>query len=176
MAISPTNLLPSQELTPRPASLPVDRARYWASPFEETQFRPLLPVFLTQEAYTRLVIHAASEADIEVGGFLVGDWCADVGTGKPFIVVESSLPARFTRQGASYLTFTQDSLVDFRAVMDDQYPDKQIIGWYHTHPRMGVFLSHYDTWLHQHFFPEPWQVALVIEPHFLHRWLLYSPG
>jgi hypothetical protein len=30
---------------------------------------------------------------------------------------------------------------------------------------MGVFLSHYDTWLHDHFFPEPWQVALVMEPY-----------
>jgi hypothetical protein len=29
---------------------------------------------------------------------------------------------------------------------------------------MGVILSHYDTWLHSHFFPEPWQVALVVEP------------
>jgi hypothetical protein len=30
---------------------------------------------------------------------------------------------------------------------------------------MGVFLSHYDAWLHNHFFPEPWQVALVMEPY-----------
>jgi hypothetical protein len=30
---------------------------------------------------------------------------------------------------------------------------------------MGVFFSHWDTWLHQNFFPESWQVALVIEPH-----------
>jgi hypothetical protein len=30
---------------------------------------------------------------------------------------------------------------------------------------MGIFLSHYDTWLHNNFFPEQWQVALVIEPH-----------
>jgi hypothetical protein len=29
---------------------------------------------------------------------------------------------------------------------------------------MGIFLSTYDTWLHDHFFPEPWQVALVVEP------------
>jgi hypothetical protein len=39
------------------------------------------------------------------------------------------------------------------------------VGWYHTHPRMGIFLSGYDTWLHDHFFPHPWQVALVVEPH-----------
>jgi proteasome lid subunit RPN8/RPN11 len=164
MTTSPTHVLPSQQLSPRLAPLPVDQAHYWASPFEEPQFHPALSVFVTRDAYTRLVTHAASELDYEVGGILVGDWCADVVTGQQFIVVESSLPARFTRQGASFLTFTQDSLVDFHTVLDEKYPDKQIIGWYHTHPRMGVFLSHYDTWLHHHFFPEPWQVALVIEP------------
>jgi proteasome lid subunit RPN8/RPN11 len=165
MTTPPTHVLPSQELTPRPATLPVDQALCWVSTFEEPNFRPILPVFVTGAAYTRLVSHAAGELDYEVGGILVGNWCADVETGRQFIVVETSLPARFTRQGTSYLTFTQDSLVDFHTVMDEQYPDMQIVGWYHTHPRMGVFLSNYDTWLHHHFFPSPWQVALVIEPH-----------
>jgi hypothetical protein len=63
------------------------------------------------------------------------------------------------------LTFTQNSQVDIHATIDEMYPEDAIVGWYHTHPRMGVFLSQYDTWLHDHFFPEPWQVALVIEPH-----------
>jgi proteasome lid subunit RPN8/RPN11 len=49
--------------------------------------------------------------------------------------------------------------------MEDRYPGKELVGWYHTHPRMGIFLSTYDVWLHKHFFPKPWQVALVIEPH-----------
>jgi hypothetical protein len=49
--------------------------------------------------------------------------------------------------------------------LDAKHPRRLMLGWYHTHPRMGVFLSGYDTWLHQHFFPESWQVALVIEPH-----------
>jgi len=29
---------------------------------------------------------------------------------------------------------------------------------------MGIFLSGQDLWIHEHFFAEPWQVALVIEP------------
>jgi hypothetical protein len=80
-------------------------------------------------------------------------------------VVTASLPARFTQHGSVFLTFTRDSLVDIHATIDEEYPEDAIIGWYHTHPRMGVFLSQYDTWLHNHFFPELWQVALVIEPH-----------
>jgi proteasome lid subunit RPN8/RPN11 len=49
--------------------------------------------------------------------------------------------------------------------MDEKFPDKDLVGWYHSHPKMSVFLSNYDLFIHNHFFPHPWQVALVIEPH-----------
>lgn len=110
-------------------------------------------------------MHASSDLDYEVGGVLVGKWFADSETTRQYIVITAALPARFTQQGNYFLTFTQDSLVDIHAKIDEEYPEDSIVGWYHTHPRMGVFLSPYDTWLHNHFFPELWQVALVIEPH-----------
>jgi hypothetical protein len=76
-------------------------------------------------------------------------------------VVDTFLPV--THESV-YLTFTQDSLVDIHDQIDANYKGQKIVGWYHTHPSMGIFLSHYDTWLHRNFFPEPWQVALVVEP------------
>jgi proteasome lid subunit RPN8/RPN11 len=145
--------------------MPLDRARQWVSQHEESGYQALIPAFVAQSAYRHLVEHAASDMDQEVGGILVGEWSVDEAAHQQFITVEAALPARFTRQGSVYLTFTQDSLVDIHAEMDEHYPDKQIVGWYHTHPGMGIFLSPFDTWLHRHFFPEPWQVALVIEPH-----------
>jgi hypothetical protein len=36
------------------------------------------------------------------------------------------------------------------------------VGWFHTHTRSGLFLSTEDISVHERFFPEPWQVALVI--------------
>ncbi len=155
---------PPAKPTPQPASLPLTRSRRWFSPFEGPKYFTQLPIFITQNAYREVAEHAASELDAEVGGMLVGDWCTETGSGQQFIVVENGLPARFTQQGSVYLTFTQDSLVDMHTELEEHYPGKHIVGWYHTHPRMGVFLSHYDTWLHTYFFPEPWQVALVIEP------------
>jgi len=145
--------------------MPISSARRWFSHDEEPGFLPHTPVFVAQSAYLHAVEHAATDLEREVGGILVGNWSIDAESQQQFIVVETALPARFTRQGSVYLTFTQDSLVDLHADMDEHYPGKQIVGWYHTHPGMGVFLSPHDTWLHRHFFPEPWQVALVIEPH-----------
>jgi proteasome lid subunit RPN8/RPN11 len=122
-------------------------------------------VFFTQPAFVRVCSQAGRDMDNEVGGALVGQWRIDRRSGEQFIVVEAALPARFTRHGSAFLTFTQDSLVAMHEEQEERYPKKRIVGWFHTHPRMGVFLSDYDLWLHRHFFPEPWQVALVIEPH-----------
>jgi len=157
-------LSPPPNRQPQRGIPPLEGARRWLSPHEESGERSPLTVFITQTAYSRADAHAASRLNAEVGGILVGKWCADARSGEPFIVIVGAIPARFTRQGSVYLTFTQDSLVDLHAKSEMQYPGKEIVGWYHTHPYMGVFLSQYDTWLHEHFFPEPWQVALVIEP------------
>ena len=143
---------------------PIDKASRWNSQYDNAGLEPLVKVFVTQPAYSRICVHSVSDLDNEVGGIMIGEWCVD-DTGGQFIVVEHALPARHTRQGSVYLTFTQDSLVDIHEEIDAHHKGKKIVGWYHTHPRMGIFLSHYDTWLHQHFFPEPWQVALVVEPH-----------
>jgi len=164
MTTSHLHVLPPENSAPPTAVIPLDRARRWFSHDEETGFHLHIPVFVAQSAYLSAVEHAASDLEREVGGTLVGNWSIDSETRQQFIVVETAIPARFTRQGSVYLTFTQDSLVDLHAEMDEHYPDKQIVGWYHTHPGMGVFLSPNDAWLHQHFFPEPWQVALVMDP------------
>ena len=41
------------------------------------------------------------------------------------------------------------------------------MGWYHSHTRSEIFLSDADLKIHQAYFPESWQVALVMKPHTL---------
>jgi len=164
MASTPRiRVLASDMTQPITTSLPTKRASRWNSPYDEIDLQPLVSVFMTQQTYSRICVHSVSDIKNEVGGVLIGQWCNDENNGQ-FIVVEHALPARHTRQGSVYLTFTQQSLVDIHDQMDANYKGLKIVGWYHTHPSMGVFLSHYDTWLHSNFFPEPWQVALVVEP------------
>jgi proteasome lid subunit RPN8/RPN11 len=145
--------------------MPRASALCWRSAFEEQAARPGLSVFVTQRSFVRVCAQAGSDLENEVGGVLAGKWRVDGASGEKFVVVEGVLPAPHTRHGSTYVTFTQDSLVALNDALEMRYPGKQMVGWYHTHPRMGVFLSTYDTWLHEHFFPEAWQVALVIDPH-----------
>jgi len=39
------------------------------------------------------------------------------------------------------------------------------VGWYHSHTRSGILLSEEDLQLFQQYFPEIWQIALVLRPH-----------
>lgn len=149
---------------PRRARIPIHRARRWLADGENGRASGL-QVFVTQPAYRAINAHANSDLDNEVGGWLAGRWCRDVDTKAEFVVVEALLPAQQVRSGSTFLTFTHDSQVAMLAALEERYAKKGIVGWYHTHPRMGLFLSGYDVWLHEHFFPYPWQVALVVEPH-----------
>ena len=39
-----------------------------------------------------------------------------------------------------------------------------MVGWYHTHPGVGIFLSGMDLFIHQNFFTQMWHVAYVLDP------------
>jgi proteasome lid subunit RPN8/RPN11 len=162
---SHVRLGPPETPSPRPSRIPRNRVVRWNSAYDREVTKPAVSVFLTQPAFVRTCSLAGRDMDNEVGGALIGQWRVDTASGEEFIVAEAVLPARHTRHGSAFLTFTQDTLVALHDEQEARFPEKRMVGWFHTHPRMGVFLSDYDLWLHRHFFPEPWQVALVIEPH-----------
>jgi proteasome lid subunit RPN8/RPN11 len=157
-------LFPPSGSTPFRSRIPEELMRSWHPPFEDG-VKPLVSVFLTSTAFVQLMEHCRIDLENEVGGGLVGSRHVDTRTEEQYVLIEGVIPARFTRQGTTFLTFTQDTLVAMNDELEECFPDRRLVGWYHTHPLMGVFLSHYDLWLHNHFFPEPWQVALVVEPH-----------
>ena len=156
-------IAPPEIPQPETAARPMEFCQRWDSPYDNHGLEPAVAVFVTRPAYIRICVHACS-ADVEVGGALIGTWCMDEQTGGQYIVVKHVLPARHTRQGSVFLTFTKDTLIDLHEQIEKRFEGEKIVGWFHTHPRMGIFLSHYDTFLHRNFFPEPWQVALVVEP------------
>ena len=59
----------------------------------------------------------------------------------------------------------QNRLADIIAKANRNPPDRQPVGWYHSHTRSEIFLSETDQDIHKRFFPEPWQFALVLKPH-----------
>ncbi|HTS29411.1 MAG TPA: Mov34/MPN/PAD-1 family protein [Bryobacteraceae bacterium] len=111
------------------------------------------------EVLRRVRQHARSSMSAEICGVLIGNL-----SGRTTIV-EASIPGEAARQGGSHVTFTQETWTHIYQVKDAQYPDQRIVGWYHSHPGFGVFLSEHDTFIHRNFFSNPNQVAWVFDPH-----------
>ncbi len=119
-------------------------------------------VVIKQSALNNIKKHGMQNKSIEVCGVLVGRLCKDdMGA---FLYIESSIPGEYATHKATQVTFTAETWTYISNQMEKEYPDKKIVGWYHTHPGFGVFLSEMDMFIHRHFFNLPWQVAFVYDP------------
>lgn len=119
-------------------------------------------VFISQAALQQIDEHANSNLNAEVGGVLMGHLREDAS--HLSIDVLAALPAVTNDHGPVHFTFTADAWARLHEDRSDQYPDLQIVGWFHTHPDLGVFYSADDVVVHSAAFLMPWQVGLVLDP------------
>jgi proteasome lid subunit RPN8/RPN11 len=103
--------------------------------------------------------HARAYMKTEVCGVLIGEEKDGI------VEVQASIEASTAAQAGTHVTFTQDAWEEIYRIKDQSYPDHRIVGWYHSHPGFGVFLSEHDTFIHRNFFSSPSQVAWVYDPH-----------
>lgn len=116
---------------------------------------------LDASVHQQMQDYADTDTSLELGGILIG---TVEESATSVVTVEAMIPARYTEAVQSSITFTHRTWQDIYEVKDRAYPDKKIIGWYHTHPGFGIFLSNYDMHIHRNFFTLPWQVAYVVDP------------
>jgi proteasome lid subunit RPN8/RPN11 len=122
-----------------------------------------LPIFVDLDALRDMETHALSNIRVELGGVLLGGQFEDQ-EGQPYVVVGDSLRARHYESSKGSFKFTHDTWSDITRRRDDFPQDLQMVGWYHTHPDWGVFLSGMDLFICDNFFNRPLDVALVIDP------------
>jgi proteasome lid subunit RPN8/RPN11 len=106
--------------------------------------------------------HGKSITSVEVCGVLVGNVYQD--EQGPYLYIAGAIRGDRASGLAAQVTFTAETWSAIQEVMDRDHPDERIVGWYHTHPGFGVFLSGMDLFIQDHFFNLPWQVALVYDP------------
>ena len=106
--------------------------------------------------------HAKEKKDVEICGVLVGKWGRD--DKGPFVAITASIRGEAATSKFAEVTFTHDTWSKINAEMDKSYAGYNIVGWYHTHPDFGIFLSDRDRFIHENFFSEPGQVAYVVDP------------
>lgn len=141
-----------------------DRDRKWACVAYEVPHPIDLPIFLDRATADAIERHALRDTSVELGGILLGKECIDEQTGLPFVHITKSLEAKHYENTQASFTYTHDSWEEITRERDRLFPDLDIVGWYHTHPDFGIFLSSHDLFIHHHFFAQPLQVAYVIDP------------
>lgn len=119
-------------------------------------------VYIKQNVYKALEKLSLSDTSKELGSILIGDYCQELG--KTHVVISEYIEAKYADASASTLTFTHETWDYIHSEHERLYPSKRIIGWQHTHPSYGIFLSNYDLFIHENFFNLPFQIAYVIDP------------
>ena len=141
-----------------------DRDPAWASLAYQIPQPDDLPIFIDRKAADAIERHALRDTSVELGGVLLGHECVDEQTGEPFVWITESLEAKHYENTQASFTYTHDSWEELTRERERLHPQLDIVGWYHTHPDFGIFLSGHDLFLHRNFFPQPLQVAYVIDP------------
>ncbi|HWW60695.1 MAG TPA: Mov34/MPN/PAD-1 family protein, partial [Thermoanaerobaculia bacterium] len=119
-------------------------------------------VHFSRRAYADLTAHAKESLDAEICGVLVGEVCED-DDGR-FVDVRAVIRGNAAREARAHVTFTHETWNQIHAALDKDYPDFQIVGWYHTHPGFGVEFSAMDRFIQQNFFSAKTQVAFLTDP------------
>ena len=97
----------------------------------------------------------------EIGGILLGRFADE----RISILEYQALDCEHA-MGPSFTLSQNDQtqLSDLLAASQPGPGGMRPVGWYHSHTRSDIFLSDADQDIHKRFFPEPWQVALVLKP------------
>jgi len=124
----------------------------------ESDFR----VLISAEAFAAIRKHGSSDKEVELCGVLAGHLLKDAS--GPYLTVEKAVAGAATRQTGSRVTFTHETWSQIHKQLDAEAPDLQIVGWYHTHPGFGIFMSDMDQFIQDNFFNLPHNVAFVYDP------------
>jgi proteasome lid subunit RPN8/RPN11 len=119
-------------------------------------------IFFADVKLTDLLRDCRRDVRREHGGILLGQVFRDPG-GRYFVVVRATVLAPKTEGSPVHLQFTEDSWSSMWTEMG-KFSELMLVGWYHTHPGLGVFLSGTDRRTQALYFAQPWHVAIVIDP------------
>ena len=122
-----------------------------------------LPVFVDLDAMRDMEEHALDDTGVELGGVMLGGQYED-DEGRPFVLITDSLRAKHYESTKGSFKFTHATWEQITRERDEFPDDVQMVGWYHTHPDWGVFLSGMDVFICDNFFNKKLDVALVIDP------------
>jgi len=147
-------------LTVRQAPIPTPHAILWVPQGGATPATMQFPVFFAPSALRAINEHFRASPESGLLGFLTGDLCEDAASHARYVVVDSTV--RLTQPIYGDKTTVVVSRVMDRVHKELAKTNGHVIGWYHSHPPLGLSLAAGDLETHVTFFGKAWHVALVL--------------
>ncbi len=119
-------------------------------------------LFLAPDVHRGIQQHAKEDVSVEICGVLVGMWKRD--DDGPYADASDYIRCESATSKFAEVTFTHESWSQINLAMDAKSDDVRILGWYHSHPDFGIFLSDRDCFIQENFFSGAGQVAYVVDP------------
>jgi proteasome lid subunit RPN8/RPN11 len=119
-------------------------------------------IYIAQPVYKAIHRFTRGKTTNESGGLLVGEVIEEFG--KMNILINGFVEAKYCEATPTTLKFTHETWEFCHKEIAKKYPAQKIVGWIHTHPDYGIFLSEYDKFIQNNFFREDHQIAYVIDP------------
>lgn len=149
-------LVPHEELpfgaTRNPANVPCD------APFQ---------VYIVRSVMDKIWDHAKSLPRVECSGVLVGHPFRTFDERITFVIIVGAIRHNTNQSSVGHVTIGPREIAAAREEMEDQHrglPGLIPVGWYHSHPGHGVFLSPHDMTIARSIYNLFWHVALVVDP------------
>lgn len=143
---------------------PVDKAEFQkllsSRPWKEN-LNFFKKVKISAIALLKMVMHARSGGTIEVMGLLIGKVVGDT-----MIVMDSfALPVEGTETRVNAQTEGYEYMVQYLSTIRQVERLENALGWYHSHPGYGCWLSGIDvsTQMFNQQYQDPW-LAIVVDP------------
>jgi len=115
-----------------------------------------------EEAHRKAWRHAGGSANVECGGILVGHPFQTPDKEISFIVIVDVIFQDSDNRSVGHFTVSPAEVAESR--MEIERKGYFAVGWYHSHPGHGVFLSGHDMIIVRSIYNANWHVAWVIDP------------
>ncbi|MFX0047725.1 MAG: Mov34/MPN/PAD-1 family protein [Candidatus Hermodarchaeota archaeon] len=127
----------------------------------------IFPVYIYEEVLNHIK-NLCSNTNKEIFGYLIGKilkWKEEI-----YVEIQEQIFIEDTVHSHQFFTSQIEGKAgayekEFQKLKKNRSDDNlRVVGWWHSHPGIGCFLSRTDISTQKYFFPEVYQVALVVDP------------
>ena len=122
-----------------------------------------IDIIIDYDAYHAIRIYAKSDISRELKGVLVGKWEQEESGIKVYI--KGAVDAQFTKSTKSGVKFSRKTWQYVNGVKERYFAaDDKVVGWFSSHPGLGLFLTRPDAFTGDSHAKLPGQVSFVLDP------------